>query len=214
VATKTWAEFLPWVLPDVKDCPPVIARSSVRDAAIEFCERSRAYRLKLDPIDVDANEPVIELEVPTETRILLPVRVVYNGKPIDPVIPKGLDVTNPGWDSTIGDVFGYTMEDQSSIRLVLTPACSIVDGLNVELALKPSRAATAIDEEVFEKYVDEIASGAKWKLMSMADKQWTNATKAKEHKDRFDMACGDANVFAERGMTDAPMRTRPIYSLG
>lgn len=214
MATKAWSDFLPWVLPDVRDCPDLIAADAVRNAAIEFCERSRAWRHDLDPITAAANVPEYSLDAPANTVVWEVMSVRFQGQPITLKAPDDLDVLMPGWQEEKGEVVHYFVKDfRRTLRLVRIPGSSVPNAIRVNAALKPSVASSTVEEDFFEEHYRHVAAGAKAALLSMAAKAWTNAAKAKENSDEFDLAIAAHNVSQARGHARGPLRTKAIYSL-
>jgi hypothetical protein len=214
-ASKSLSDFLPEVLPHVPGCFDAMAKNSVLNAAIAFCERTGAYRQELDPMQIDAGVSDYELEVPTDTITYKILRVGVDGEPIDPKSPKQLDIENAGWQAKTGTPFAYYVKDiRRTLRLVYTPESSIVNGLVIEVALKPVKGATKFEVAFFEEYYDDIAAGALAELLSMSAKPWTNSRKAAEALDRFNKAIANHSVEAAKAQANAPLRTVPYYDIG
>ena len=213
--SKLLSDFLPQILPHVPGCIDQLARDAVRNAAIIFCERSKAYRLELDPMQVEAGISDYEFDVPDDTVVHEVLRVVIDGTPIDPKSPAQLDIERPGWQTETGTPFAYYLKDfRRKLRLVLMPDASIADGLLIEAALKPSKTALKFEQGFFEEYFDDVAYGALANLLSMPGKEWTNTGKADQNLARFNAAIGKHNVDAAKGFANAPLRTVPYYDIG
>lgn len=220
---KQLSEFLPEILPQVAGCPNPLAKNAVRNAAITFCERTRAYRKELAAINlvVDTKDYLYTLfTLPTDTVVWRPIRVaVIDGTEetkLDPTTPQDLDSDHKyaNWRTETGTPFAYyAMAGNTTLRVVWTPDTSITGGLFLEAALKPSKAAAEVEDAFFNQFYDDIAAGALGELLSMAGEPWTNAVKAADKLARFNRAIADHTVDASEGNADAPLRTTSYYDL-
>lgn len=214
-ASKSLSDFLPEVLPQVPGCLDIFAKNAVRNAAIEFCERSGVYTKLLDPMTIDAGVPDYELDMPDDTVIWKPLRVLVDGEPIEPKAPRTLDVLRPGWQAETGEVTSFHVrENRRSLRLVLTPDATVADGLVVEASLKPSKDASSFEVSFFEEYFRIIADGALAYLLALPNKPWTNTRKAGEALMRFNMACGKHAIEIAEAQANAPIRVQSYYDIG
>jgi len=221
---KQLSEFLPEVVPQVPGCPVMVAKNAVRNAAITFCERTKAYRKELTAINLVASTKdyaYTAFTLPTDTLVWRPIRVaIIDGSDetkLEKVTPEDLDsdAQYANWRTETGTPFGYYAKDQNStLRVIWTPDTSITGGLFMEAALKPSKAAAEVEDGFFNAYFDDIAAGALAALLSMAAEPWTNATKAADYLARFNRAIADHTVKIAEGEVDAPLRTVSYYSIG
>jgi hypothetical protein len=79
------------------------------------------------------------------------------------------------------------------------------------MAIKPTRASTGISTDLYEKYLEEIAYGAKARLFAMKAKPWSDAKLAAFNLGMFDQAIGRAKVQAAKGHTRARLRVKPHF---
>lgn len=215
MATKALSDFLIEVRPHVDGCPDPVMENAVRNAAIDFCVNSKMWRYDLDHISVAPNVPAYDLGPPTNSVIAEVLSAEYDGNPIYPKPKEDLDREVPGWRGGLtGTVVGYFLSpDKATMTLVRTPARAIANGLIVEAALKPSRAATVLESWIFEDHLETIAIGARWKLYAMKGMKWESAGKAESCERDFLKRCADAATVAAKSNTRGPLRTRPVYSM-
>lgn len=209
----TLTAWIEHVAADVPGVGPDLLTDAVRDALIEFCERSRAYRYDVPAIDVVGLTATYTPTLPDGTRLWDVISAKHNGKTLDPTTKPWLDAHINRWgEANTTGVPGYYLltNDRQSVRLVKTPADSLDDGLELELALKPTRAATSVPDFILEDHKYCIQDGAKWKLFSMQKKPWTSPQLAAYHMQEFASACGVAAAFADRDNTRAPLRCAPV----
>lgn len=189
----------PYVLPDVANCPMPIVDQAIVRAAIRFCAETGVWRY------TPATQPVVE---DTTTYIFVPPA----GAKVERVLAAWLDgvpltVKNAtdmlgmqDWQTETGTPEYLVVLSDSQFRVYPLGAGDV----DMEVTLKPSRAATTIDDNVFETHVEAIASGALEILLAKPGKPWSSPDHAAYHKGKFDNAIADAEIHEFR---HAPIRT-------
>lgn len=208
-----WSAWFDEVVSDVPGSPsPPLVTNAVRNAAIEFCDRSWVYRVELDPMPGEENVPDYALESPIKKTVVVKVlRLWYDKKEIYPKTQDDLASMYAHWPSQAGTPQWFTQRDPEVLLLVPMPAATLVDALSAQIAIKPSRVATCIDTAIYEKYLEEIAHGAKARLFAMSRKPWSDAKLQADHQAQFTDAIGRARVQAVRGHTRARLRMKAHF---
>lgn len=211
--------FLDYVLPDVPGAGIALVTQEIRNACIALCSETLCYPHEPDPIDIVASQRDYVLTLPTGTQVVAVTHAKASDTEIFPKSDAQLDalygVYGIDWRdiAVTGDVSYYQMTDpgNGTMRLVLTPASGVTDGLVVTLALAPSIAATTVPDWLLSQHHYAIAHGAKHALFSMQRKPWTNAILAEFHGSKFEIAKGRADTSAAKGNTRAPLRVSTCY---
>ena len=63
----SYSSLVKEVLPYVPLCPDLLVERNLRSAAIEFCERSKAYILDMDPFTTTSGVYEYYFDIPTGT---------------------------------------------------------------------------------------------------------------------------------------------------
>ena len=192
------------VLPEVPGASQDIALNAIRNAAIEFCDRSMCWTYTQDPISAVANQPNYAFEPDNGADVAGVIQAWFNGLLItfktaqqleqDQGSSDGVLVSGFPWSEATGTPLAFTIERADEFILVPMPDTSITDAIKMKLALKPSRTASGMEKWVMDKHYMAIASGAKAKLMESPGKPWSNSALSKYHKDAFDQAISDASI--------------------
>jgi hypothetical protein len=143
-----------------------------------------------------------------------PVKVIrawHDDVEIFPQTTQELSLRYAQWTTEEGTPRWFTQRTPESLILVPKPTAASVAGLDIELAVKPARFATVIDRELYEKYLEEISYGAKFKLFAMKSKPWSDPALAAGWRAAFDEACGTARVTAAKGFTRARQRVKAHF---
>jgi hypothetical protein len=200
--------FFPYVLTEVPGAPEPVVLLAIRSACIEFCEKSLVLTRDHDPITMIPKICDYDLEPPTGYLVVKVQKAWVENNPIDPMAPdvvreasvynRLFSSYNTGSGSTPQ---AYLQKEERSISVWPLPDRRYPSGLTLRVALKPTRASTAIDDVIFEDYAEVIASGALHRLMSSAGKAYTSPELSAVHKGKFDQGVNVARSRALHGNT-------------
>lgn len=196
-------EFLPDVLPYVPNVPEFAAISAIRDAAIDFCQKTWRWQVDLKAISLSADKNSYNLSVPPDTRIVGIATAYYKDVFL---IPKGQDelvrlYRDTDWQTVKGEPRYYTQRTKGQIQLVPTPTMVDPSSLRVRVALAPTRDATSIESEIYELYSDAIAHGARAILYSTPGQPYFDRVSAKDVAADFRRAVSEAKIEVNKGLT-------------
>lgn len=203
-----YTSFLPQVMPYVKDCPQPIIEDAIRNAAIEFCEKTHIWKEDLDAISIVGGTSEYTVVVPTGATLMSIDSCWYSDRLL---IPKGSDELARifrlcDWHSAEGDAVYYTRDTLDKIILVPTPQNDLTDGLKIRGVLAPTRTSTSVEDFIFEDHLDAIAAGARARLYAIPGQPFSDVTLALLHRREFLAGVGEAKIKANKGMTRASLR--------
>lgn len=190
----TYEDFFKWVLPVAPTVPDPTAIDHIRNAAIEFCSRTRCWSEQLDPVTADgSSEYALNIDQECEVSRLLEVRVDSDDYPVRTARDARRLISD---DPT--ERVAYTRNGRD---LILNPAPAS-GSIVVEADLRPSIESTEFPDDVFALYAQRIAHGALASLLAMPKKDWSDPELAGYHHGLFERAI---NSTAPHG----PMRVKP-----
>lgn len=204
--------MLPQVLPEVAGCPDIVAIEAVRTAAIMLCERASVWKVRYDPIDVIAMVADYELDIPTGAYSKAINKITFNGNVLRPRLTEQLDRDVPNWQTTTGTPFGYFMSADDTITLVYEPDTTYPQSMYVTGTLAPTRNASVIDDEVYQRYYPLMATGAKALLFMQQQQKWSNATLGAALFDAFQAGVNAAYAHKLTGQANVQLQARPKYA--
>lgn len=185
------------VLPYVPMCPDTLVEQNIRAAAIEFCERSKAYILDMDPFTTISGVYEYDFEIPSGTEVHQILYMTEDGNDMDPISPRSLELNYPDWRDRTGNPHVYLQKTPTSFWLVPVP--SGARQVIVSVALKPSRTSNNIDTTISNQYRDAIIYGALYRLLRMPSREWTDVNAAREYLAQFNMEITQAELRARGG---------------
>lgn len=207
---KLWSAFYPDVLPELPGAPLPVVDHYLRNATIEFCERTRAYVVDLALIDAVAEQMSYPLVMPADTELVDVVSAKYLGESITPKSPGYLDDKYGDWTVETGTPEHYTHQATDAILLVPAPADAATDALKIKASIRPALSATGVDDWFFNLYRLSLAAGCKAKMMAMKDVTWADPERVALNLGAFESAIVKATGAVANGFT----RARPRFSGG
>ena len=185
------------VLPYVPMCPDTLVEQNIRAAAIEFCERSKAYILDMDPFTTISGVYEYDFEIPSGTEVHQILYMTEDGNDMDPISPRSLELNYPDWRDRTGNPHVYLQKTPTTFWVVPVP--SGARQVIVSVALKPSRTSNNIDTTISNQYRDAIIYGALYRLLRMPSREWTDVNAAREYLAQFNMEITQAELRARGG---------------
>lgn len=184
--------------PMMLDCPIPIASQGILWAAIEFCEKTRAWSSQQTKT-VNAGTQHIALSPGDDGSIIYVDDVRWNGDALHPVTrqeSQDLDYTVP---------YGYYRPNPETLSLA--PAANAQGTLTLTMFLAPLRNATSIPRMLYDLYWDAIEAGALWRLMKVPNRPWADMNQAIFYQGQFERLVGSYSVVAGKDGTQKPLRT-------
>lgn len=200
--------YTEWYRDVVTQCPGLqldYALHRIRDAAIDFCTRTWAYKYDITGVMV-ADTPTYSLTPPAGTEIT-GIVLVKSQRSL-----TGDEMETPKVHARAAKTAAVAPSDvptkqvmyrYDEVTFVPTPDGAYT--FTVEVALRPTASSTDIDSDVFIKYRMGIAAGALYRLMSEPNKPWTNSAGAASNLTTYAQAVRDAKVEINREFAAEPM---------
>lgn len=191
--------------------------NAVRDAAIDFCERSEIWRESLDRIDVVADEESVDLAVPAAlyAEIVGIGNVKYKEadaadtqfRNLDPYSKIQENLSSYGsWEfQTSTQPNGhYLGEDKTTLYFYKIPTVESLLGLLVEVILKPDKTCTTLPDLLWNNWEQAIADGAKGILLGQNAQPWFNPQLAGVWMSAFERKIEEAKAVRYHGYNARP----------
>ena len=178
-------------------CPDSLIQTNIRSAAIELCEKSKAFTFDLAPIKTISGEYEYEFDQPSGTEVHQILWATYDGNDLDPISPRSLELNYPDWRDKTGTPTVYLQKTVNTFWLVPVPN----DGkeLLVNVALKPTRTTNNIDTEFSNTYRDGIIYGTIFRLLRIPQKEWTDPIASADYFNLFQAEISDAELRGRGG---------------
>jgi hypothetical protein len=192
----------PWVMPQVKACPPQVAIHHIREALIQFATKTLAWQSVLSITTTAIAESYL-MPLPAGSTLVKLLRAGLDAE-------DGLDIEKPDTASRNSNLRGRVWtEDRRNVLLSPIPA---VAGpvLKLRVALAPTRATLVIDDQLFEDFAPAIADGALATLFDMSNVTWADPMKAADKARKFKTAHGTAAARVAKGFGRSTRSVKPF----
>jgi hypothetical protein len=197
--------LLPRVLEKAPQCPEPTAIRNLRDAAIEFCRRTRVWR-ETDTFDLtETCEPLAPFEGTQNDESEDPD--TDKGKRLDPAMADWLDTEHSGWSVEEGTPKFVTQRVPNTVQITPWSAGQ----LRLELILLPAQDTAELPDILIDTYPKEIADGALAAILALPKKEWTDLQTAAVHAGYFNDALGRFGARVPQGQQRARRRSKPTF---
>lgn len=171
---KDFEDILPHILQYAPGCAAPTAEYGIRQAAIDFCERTRLWRYE-DDFDIAGDEAEC-ISTPYGSVLHEIELVQFDGQDLCPTTTAWLDANCRGWRA--GELTGqpsYLVQTApNTLRVVPWQAGHV----NLFLWLKPSDDATELPDFMVDSYRKVLAHGALAYILAMPNQPFTNPSMA------------------------------------
>ena len=203
-----YTQFLREIIPYVRDVPEVVVVQAVRNAAIQFCERTRVLQTNLEPMDVTAEVAVYDFQPDIGYKVVDIMEAWYGDQLL---IPKAVEeltriYRTSNWNDLDGNPYYYFRSRTQEITLVPYPRVSELAKLKLRVSLTPARDADTIDSEIYERYYEFISLGARARLYDTANQPYYDPKAAQVYLKRFSDAMNEVRTRVAKGLTRASVQ--------
>lgn len=211
---KLWSDWYDAVLPFLRGLPPgVVADFYIKRAAIEFCDRSLAWRVAIPAFQATAATGTYTLAAPVAgTTVVEVLELRFLGRELEQKTPEWLkDYYGPSqdWRAKTADPPMYmTCEFPNQVTIVPMPVSTTAAALKGWCAVKPLDTATGVDDNIWREYHDEVATLAKAMAMASPSKPYTDKVGAEKLRADIDSRLGFISLQRAKGAARAPFRTK------
>jgi hypothetical protein len=193
--------LLPEILPMVPGCPDTLVENTIRSAVIEFCQKTEAYQLELDPVTTVKNIYEYDLEAPNGTTVEKILWITHKGKDLEPITSTLLEQRLPNWRQSAGVPLYYIQQSSGLVHVAPIPTSTDVGSTIVKAVLKPTYNSASCDDDVMNNYRDTIINGTLFRLLRMPNKEWADLSAAGVYGQLFNQGVETAERRARQGDT-------------
>ena len=203
--SKTYADFLDNVMPDVPGCTKSMAENAIKNTIIHFCEKSLILQRNHDPLTCIEGISEYDFEPPSGQLVIKIMKMWVKGSELIALAPDDIGVAEiyntafSGANTSKSDPVYYLQKEERIVSVYPIPSTTVASGFTIRVAYKPSRSATTVDDVLFEDYADIIGDGAKYRLFLSPGKPYSSLDAATTHKGLYTEGLNVAIQRASRG---------------
>lgn len=209
--STSYTEFLPEVMPFARDVPEIVALQAVRNACIEFCEETRYLQVDNDAVTLVAGASDYELDAPNGYKVIDVVEAWVGDQFL---VPKSVEELTKiyranDWRTMKGNPYYYYRGRMGVMTVVpqpVSPSTVTQSFLKCRVAIAPSRTSTAIDDDIFERFLEIIATGARARLYETVNQPYYDPQAAAICRKKFNDDIADVRTRVNKGLSRASMQ--------
>lgn len=202
------SKWLPQVLPQLQDCPAIVAERAILMAAIQFCQQTNVVRWDDYFTASDATHSY-PLDTPAGTAVQRIERVAFDGQALPPLPIEDAELDFPTWRNVVapGRPQGFTQSEPGSIVLLPCQAGRV----DFTVSLAPTPTANSLPDVLASKFFYGIAAGAVAQLKSMVGTSWYDPDGIAWQQSQFAQAIADGLHLVNHGQHRVKRRTRASF---
>ncbi len=205
----TYDNFLVEVMPYVRDVPEIVAIQAIRNACIEFCQETLYIQENLDPMAGISTIGIYDLEPNDGTYKIADIIEVWYGDAF--LVPKSIEqltriYRSTNWNTLGGNPYYYFRPSSQEIQLVPYPQVTEAGKIRIRAALTPSRTSTGVRSEIYERFLEDIAYGARARLYNTPNQPYYDLKTSLIYLKRFNDVIADVRTQVNKGLTRASVQ--------
>jgi hypothetical protein len=210
---KAWSYWYPDLMIQLVGCPQPVMDFELRRASQAFFQATRAWQVTLPALAVIAAQEVVPVVLADAgTELIRVEKAWYNGSSITPSTADALDAQfSDDWTLHTGTPDRVYQVTPGDVHLYPIPTEAPTTGLKLRVSVRPSETATGLADDMAIKFRDDIANGAKARLMMYPNVEWSNPQLAMMNMALFDAATGKTNLAAARSFGAARQAASPKW---
>ena len=212
MATRNFSDIVNRLLPSVPGCPTPVVENYVRDAAIEACERTLAWRYEQPRIRLTVGGHDYEFEYPAGSEIHAFITATVNDETLIPVTLDKMYDLYPRWPNQPVENRAkpryITQLDPDHFSVAPVPDGDTTYDVRMIVCLKPLRTADSMDKTVLDELENVIMHGALQHLLLLPDNSWSDRELASYHAKQFAFKLSERRARANLGAGRASMRVQ------
>lgn len=176
-------DFLPEILQYVHGAPSILVRTHVRNAVVDFCQRTGILKRDPSTFQIEGEEHTYLMQFCQDRYIAIGCEDVFeegvsvgNEREFLRTTSHQLDSEYHNWRNMTGNPTRYYLtEEINKIRFFPTPVNDGTRDIIVRGVVRPRRDQNEFDEFLYEKWHEVIQNGALASLLVIPAGSWFNA---------------------------------------
>jgi hypothetical protein len=202
---KPISDFFPRMLPYLPGCSEPMAAQALVDAAIAFCEDSMVLREPLAPVAVVADTEAYTLVAPVQQQVARVLSVRLGDRELAAVMAEDVNLLPA---ATGRPMAFYTTRTGSALQVHLFPTPDEAGSLVAQVALRPTKTADELEDDLFDLWSDAVISGAMARCMAVPGQPFSDPSGAAAYGSAAAALSRKARVESYHGRVRGSIRVR------
>ena len=188
MATRLFSDLVNRLAPSVPGCPQPVIVTHIRNAAIDACERTNAWRYQHAAVTTTAGTFEYSFVPESGAEVYSILTANINGTALNSITLEALHDLYPKYPSTVvaerATPQYFFQLSPITFHVALVPYNS-TDKINMFVSQRPTRASTGMNEAVMDDLEDAIMHGALQQLLTLPERTWSDNELAAYHAKQF-----------------------------
>ena len=211
---RRFDSLVPRLSPSVPGCPQPVIEQYVRDAAIEACEKTLAYRHIQNKIPLTSGVYDYPYDPPTNTEVHAFLSASIDGTHMTPLPLEEFQDRFPKWPDFVVAEHGIprfiSQLDADTFIVTPTPDNAKTYELRMVIAVKPLRTSYDMDTTAFDELENIIMHGALQNLLILPERTWSDRELGAFHAKQFLYKTAERRARANLGAARNSLRVKPV----
>jgi hypothetical protein len=204
----SYDEFMPEIMPYLPDVPELVVTQAIRNATIEFCQKTRYLQENLPSVTPIYNIGIYDLGSYLDgTYTIADVIEAWYGDVL--LIPKSVEQLTKiyranDWQNMLGQPYYFFRRTNHEVTIVPKPQFTMPQSpMQFLVAKTPTRASTTVDYAIYEHFLEQICFGARARLYGTPGQPYYDPNAALDYRKRFYDATNEVRERVNRSNSRA-----------
>lgn len=201
-----YSDFTILVKPEAGGAPDFLIERAVRDAAIDFCQRTDVYVPEPEFIGIIKGVNEYAVTIPTGTELNHIIDIYDNKTALRPISYNEL-LRRLGDETEQGQPKYYAQRDNTEFFLAPIPSSN--DSFRVVYSVKPTATSTSIPDTIGKEYRETIVHGALFRLQMMSGQPFSDPGAAQANRALYEREVGRTVRQVKYGFSGGTLTCKP-----
>ena len=201
-----YSDFTIQVKPEAGGAPDFLIERAVRDAAIDFCQRTDVYVPEPEFIGIIKGVNEYAVTIPTGTELNHIIDIYDNKTALRPISYNEL-LRRLGDETEQGQPKYYAQRDNTEFFLAPIPSSN--DSFRVVYSVKPTATSTSIPDTIGKEYRETIVHGALFRLQMMSGEPFSDPGAAQANRALYEREVGRTVRQVKYGFSGGTLTCKP-----
>ena len=201
-----YSDFTILVKPEAGGAPDFLIERAVRDAAIDFCQRTDVYVPEPEFIGIIKGVNEYAVTIPTGTELNHIIDIYDNKTALRPISYNEL-LRRLGDETEQGQPKYYAQRDNTEFFLAPIPSSN--DSFRVVYSVKPTATSTSIPDTIGKEYRETIVHGALFRLQMMSGQPFSDPGAAQANRALYERELGRTVRQVKYGFSGGTLTCKP-----
>ncbi len=204
MAQVSYDSLFPQCMMELPGVPVPVLANALNNAAINLCKTAQCWREWQDTVLVADTATYTPSTTGIGVSLVAVLHALVDNVEIIPVTVDQLMFESPTLMNSAGTPSVFWIDENGDVRVAATPTTDDAGKvLRLQVVFRPSIGAASCDSRLINEYGETLCNGAKYELMRIPNKAWSNPKMAEFYRDEFRRGIDAARIDQSHDYTTA-----------